>query len=150
MYNEKILVVDDSPTVLKVLEKILNDIGFTSVTSFSKADEAYDALLGLSRQPEKAFELVISDWHMKEMTGLQLLTKMKADEVLAKIPFLMITADENTMNMVSAMQSGVNGYIIKPFNAQQVKDKVLNILEKRFQEDVKGIFNKPNPKPVQS
>jgi len=120
--NMPILVVDDYKTMLRIIRNLLKQLGFENV------DEATDGSLALARLREKEYGLVISDWNMEPMTGLQLLKEVRADTRLKGVPFIMITAESKTENVVSAKQAGVNNYIVKPFNAETLKTKISAVL----------------------
>ncbi len=120
--NMPILVVDDYKTMLRIIRNLLKQLGFENV------DEATDGSLALARLREKDYGLVISDWNMEPMTGLQLLKEVRADTRLKGVPFIMVTAESKTENVVSAKQAGVNNYIVKPFNAETLKTKISAVL----------------------
>lgn len=113
-----ILVVDDYNTMVRIIRNLLKQIGFQDV------DDASDGASALQRLHERSYGLVISDWNMEPMTGYDLLKEMRADPQLASVPFIMITAESKTENVVAAKQAGVSNYIIKPFNAQTLKSKI--------------------------
>jgi two-component system chemotaxis response regulator CheY len=118
----KVLVVDDYATMRRIIRNLLTQIGFTDV------DEAADGASALSKLREAKFGLVISDWNMEPMTGLQLLKEVRADKVLKDTPFIMVTAESKTENVVAAKQAGVNNYIVKPFNAETLKSKIQSVI----------------------
>ncbi len=113
-----ILVVDDYNTMVRIIRNLLKQIGFQDI------DDASDGASALRRLRERSYGLVISDWNMEPMTGYDLLKEMRADPQLASVPFIMITAESKTENVVAAKQAGVSNYIIKPFNAQTLKNKI--------------------------
>ncbi len=113
-----ILVVDDYNTMVRIIRNLLKQIGFEDI------DDASDGAAALVRLRERQYGLVISDWNMEPMTGYDLLKEMRADPQLAHVPFIMITAESKTENVVAAKQAGVNNYIVKPFNAQTLKSKI--------------------------
>jgi two-component system, chemotaxis family, chemotaxis protein CheY len=117
-----VLIVDDYKTMLRIVKNLLNQIGFTSV------DEAEDGSSALAKIRQKEYGLIISDWNMQPMTGLQLLQEVRADAKLKHIPFIMVTAESKTENVVAAKQAGVNNYIVKPFNAGTLKGKIATVL----------------------
>jgi two-component system, chemotaxis family, chemotaxis protein CheY len=117
-----VMVVDDYGTMRRILRSLLSQIGFKNI------DEAADGGTALSKLRDKPFGLVISDWNMEPMTGLQLLQEVRADGKLKDLPFIMITAESKTENVVAAKQAGVSNYIIKPFNADTLKKKIEDVL----------------------
>jgi len=120
--NMKVLIVDDYKTMQRIMRNLLRQLEFANV---EEADDGAEALQKL-RQGE--FGLVISDWNMEPMTGLQLLKEVRADDNLRGIPFIMVTAESKTENVVTAKQAGVSNYIVKPFNAQTLKQKMVSVL----------------------
>jgi two-component system chemotaxis response regulator CheY len=114
----KILVVDDYATMRRITRNLLSQIGHTEV------DEAGDGMSALQKLRESKYDLVISDWNMEPITGLQLLKEIRADVKLNPIPFIMVTAESKTENVIEAKQAGVNNYIVKPFNADTLKRKI--------------------------
>ncbi len=117
-----VLIVDDYKTMLRIIRNLLKQIGFENV------DEAADGSEALSKLRSKNFGLVISDWNMQPMTGLELLQAVRADAHLKALPFIMITAESKTENVVAAKQAGVSNYIVKPFNAETLKGKIEKVL----------------------
>ena len=117
-----VLIVDDYQTMLRIIRNLLKQIGFTDV------DEAKDGTEALGKLKEKQYGLVISDWNMAPMTGFELLQKVRADAELTSLPFIMITAEAKTENVVAAKQAGVNNYIVKPFNAETLRSKIAAVL----------------------
>ncbi|WP_230533101.1 response regulator [Microvirga roseola] len=117
-----VLVVDDYQTMVRILRNLLKQVGFTDV------DDASDGTAALSKLKEKQYGLVISDWNMEPMTGYELLQHVRADEKLRDIPFIMVTAEAKTENVVAAKKAGVNNYIVKPFNAQTLQAKISAVL----------------------
>jgi two-component system chemotaxis response regulator CheY len=118
----KILVVDDYKTMLRIIRNLLKQLGFNNV------EEATDGSEALQKMRNTDFGLVISDWNMEPMTGLQLLREVRSDVKLKGTPFIMITAESKTDNVVAAKEAGVNNYIVKPFNAATLKDKLEGVL----------------------
>ena len=116
--NMAILIVDDYKTMLRIIRNLLKQIGFDNV------DEATDGSTALQRLREKNYGLVISDWNMELMTGLQLLKEIRSDSKLKHIPFIMITSESRTENVIAAKEAGVSNYIVKPFNADALKQKL--------------------------
>ena len=118
----QILIVDDYKTMLRIVRNLLNQLGFNNV------DEAIDGSTALQKLRERNFGLVISDWNMEPMTGLQLLKEVRADMKLKAMPFIMVTAESKTENVVAAKEAGVNNYIVKPFNAATLKQKIASVI----------------------
>ncbi|MBL8672367.1 MAG: response regulator [Alphaproteobacteria bacterium] len=116
--NMPILIVDDYKTMLRIVRNLLKQLGFNNV------DEANDGSGALKMMRDKPYKLVISDWNMEPMTGLQLLKECRADPGFQDIPFIMITAESKTENVVMAKEAGVSNYIVKPFNAETLKMKM--------------------------
>jgi two-component system chemotaxis response regulator CheY len=119
----RVLVVDDYSTMRRIVRNLLTQIGYTDI------DEAGDGVAALQKLRESTFGLIISDWNMEPMTGLQLLKEVRADAKLAGIPFIMVTAESKTENVIAAKQAGVNNYIVKPFNADTLKQKIDSALK---------------------
>jgi two-component system chemotaxis response regulator CheY len=117
-----ILIVDDYKTMLRIVRNLLRQIGFENV------DEATDGDTALRKLQDKPYGLVISDWNMEPMTGLDLLRKMRADMKLKDLPFIMVTAESKTDNVLMAREAGVDNYIVKPFNAATLKNKLASVL----------------------
>ena len=113
-----ILVVDDYNTMVRIIRNLLRQLGFTDV------DDAADGSAALVKMTDKKYGLVISDWNMEPMTGYELLKQVRANPETAGTPFIMITAESKTENVVAAKQAGANNYIIKPFNAETLKHKI--------------------------
>ncbi|WP_460035387.1 chemotaxis response regulator CheY [Methylothermus subterraneus] len=120
----KILVVDDFSTMRRIIKNLLRELGFTNIA------EADDGQTALPKLKSGDFDLLITDWNMPGMTGIDLLRAVRADEKLAKLPVLMVTAEARRDQIVAAAQAGVNGYIIKPFTAATLKDKLEKIFER--------------------
>jgi len=117
-----ILIVDDYKTMLRIIRNLLRQIGFDNI------DEAQDGREALAMLREKDYELIISDWNMEPMTGLQLLREVRCDEALKETLFIMITAESKPDNVVEAKRAGVNNYIVKPFNADTLRAKLASVL----------------------
>jgi two-component system chemotaxis response regulator CheY len=113
-----VLVVDDYNTMIRIIRNLLKQLGFEDV------DDASDGSAALNKMREKKYGLVISDWNMEPMTGYELLKEVRADPGLTKTPFIMVTAESKTENVIAAKKAGVNNYIVKPFNAQTLKTKI--------------------------
>ncbi|HLB80217.1 MAG TPA: response regulator [Dongiaceae bacterium] len=120
--NMPILIVDDYKTMLRIIRNLLKQLGFNNV------DEATDGSTALHKLREKGYGLVISDWNMEPMTGIQLLREVRADTRLKEMPFIMITAESKSENVVAAKEAGVSNYIVKPFNAATLKQKLTSII----------------------
>jgi two-component system, chemotaxis family, chemotaxis protein CheY len=113
-----VLVVDDYSTMVRIIRNLLRQLGFEDV------DDASDGATALAKMQMKRYGLVISDWNMEPMTGFDLLKLVRADPALGEIPFIMVTAESRTENVIAAKKAGVNNYIVKPFNAQTLKAKI--------------------------
>ena len=120
--NMPILIVDDYKTMLRIIRNLLKQLGFNNV------DEATDGSQALHKLRDKSYSLVISDWNMEPMTGIQLLREVRADGKLKELPFIMVTAESKTENVVAAKAAGVSNYSVKPFNAATLKQKLTSIL----------------------
>ncbi len=113
-----ILIVDDYATMIRIIRNLLKQLGFVNV------DDASDGKQALEKIKEKKYSLIISDWNMEPMTGYELLKEVRANEETARTPFIMVTAESKTENVIAAKKAGVNNYIVKPFNAQTLKGKI--------------------------
>ena len=113
-----ILIVDDYKTMIRIIRNLLKQLGFEDV------DEAADGSEALNKMRGRKYGLVISDWNMEPMTGYELLKEVRSDPSLGKTPFIMVTAESKTENVVAAKKAGVNNYIVKPFNAATLKTKM--------------------------
>jgi two-component system, chemotaxis family, chemotaxis protein CheY len=113
-----ILVVDDYNTMVRIIRNLLKQIGFQDV------DDASDGSAALDKMRGKQYGLVISDWNMAPMTGYELLQQVRADAQFGKTPFIMVTAESKTENVIAAKKAGVDNYIVKPFNAQTLAHKI--------------------------
>ncbi len=120
--NMNVLVVDDYKTMLRILRNLLKQLNFSNV------DEATDGTQALEKLRAGSFGLVISDWNMEPMTGIQLLREVRADDKLKHIPFIMVTAESKSENVIAAKEAGVSNYIVKPFNAETLKSKLVSVL----------------------
>lgn len=116
--NMKVLTVDDFSTMRRIIRNILRQLGFSNI---SEAEDGAAALKLLENDP---VDFVISDWNMPNMTGIELLRAIRANEKLQKIPVLLVTAEALKENVVEAVKAGVNGYIVKPFTAETLKEKI--------------------------
>ena len=119
-----VLIVDDYKTMLRIVRNLLKQISFHNV------DEASDGAGALEKLRSGEFGLVISDWNMSPMTGLELLQEVRADPKLRATPFIMITAESKTENVIAAKQAGVSNYIVKPFNAETLQSKIAKVLDR--------------------
>jgi two-component system chemotaxis response regulator CheY len=113
-----VLIVDDYKTMIRIIRNLLKQLGFANV------DEAGDGSAALDMMRQKQYGLVISDWNMEPMTGYELLREVRADDRLSNTPFIMVTAESKTDNVIAAKKAGVNNYIVKPFNAATLKAKI--------------------------
>jgi len=113
-----ILVVDDYKTMIRIIRNLIKQLGFNEV------DEATDGTEALQKLRAKKYGLIISDWNMEPMTGYELLRHVRSDERLCQTPFIMVTAESKTENVIAAKKAGVNNYIVKPFNAATLKSKI--------------------------
>jgi two-component system chemotaxis response regulator CheY len=119
--NMKVLIVDDFATMRRIVKNILRQLGFTDI---SEADDGKTALQALKKEK---FDLILSDWNMPEMPGIELLKAVRADDELKDIPFLMVTAEAEKGNIVEAVKLGVSNYIVKPFTAETMNEKLEKI-----------------------
>ena len=113
-----VLVVDDYNTMIRIIRNLLKQLGFENI------DDASDGSAALNKMRGKKYGLVISDWNMEPMTGYELLKQVRSDSSLSKTPFIMVTAESKTENVIAAKKAGVNNYIVKPFNAPTLKSKI--------------------------
>ena len=122
--NLKFLVVDDFSTMRRIVKNLLNDLGYTNT---AEAEDGNSALTALA---QGSFDFVVTDWNMPGMTGIELLKAIRADERFKTLPVLMVTAEAKREQIIEAAQNGVNGYIIKPFTAQTLEEKLGKIFER--------------------
>jgi two-component system chemotaxis response regulator CheY len=122
--NMKFLVVDDFSTMRRIVRNLLKELGYTNV------DEAEDGSVGLQKLKGGNFQFVVTDWNMPVMTGIELLKAIRADATLKHLPVLMITAEAKKENIIEAAQNGASGYIVKPFTAATLEEKMNKIFEK--------------------
>ncbi|HNY66355.1 MAG TPA: chemotaxis response regulator CheY [Deltaproteobacteria bacterium] len=122
--NIKILVVDDFSTMRRIVKNILRQLNFNNIIEADDGSTALDVL-----QREK-IDMVVSDWNMPKMTGLELLKAVRSDDALKDIPFLMVTAEAQQENIIEAVKSGVSNYIVKPFTAETLGQKINQIFNK--------------------
>jgi len=120
----KILVVDDFSTMRRIIKNLLRDLGFTNTTDADDGSTALPMLQGGN------FDFLVTDWNMPGMTGIDLLKAVRADPALQSLPVLMVTAEQKREQIVEAAQAGVNGYIVKPFTAVTLKEKIDKIFER--------------------
>ncbi|MCK9236733.1 MAG: chemotaxis response regulator CheY [Thiopseudomonas sp.] len=120
----KILIVDDFSTMRRIIKNLLRDLGFTNTA------EADDGATALPMLNSGGFDFLVTDWNMPIMSGLDLLKAVRADEKLKHLPVLMVTAEAKRDQIIEAAQAGVNGYVVKPFTAQALKDKIEKIFER--------------------
>jgi two-component system chemotaxis response regulator CheY len=120
----RILIVDDFSTMRRIVKNLLNDLGYSNT---AEADDGHTALAALRAAP---FDFVVTDWNMPGMTGIELLRAIRADDKLKTLPGLMVTAEAKREQIIEAAQNGVNGYIIKPFTAQTLEEKLGKIFER--------------------
>ena len=113
-----VLIVDDYKTMTRIIRNLLKQLGFSDV------DDAADGTEAIGKMRQKNYGLVISDWNMEPMTGYELLKEVRTDEHLSRTPFIMVTAESKTENVIAAKRAGVNNYIVKPFNATTLKSKI--------------------------
>ncbi|MFN9790709.1 MAG: response regulator [Holosporales bacterium] len=117
-----VLIVDDYKTMLRIVRNLLKQIGFNNV------DEAEDGVAAYAKLQQRSYGLVISDWNMKPMSGYDLLLKLRAEPRFKDLPFILVTAEGKTENVIAAKKAGVNNYIVKPFNAQTLQSKMAAVL----------------------
>lgn len=122
--NMKILVVDDFSTMRRIIKNLLRDLGFTNI------HEADDGTTALPMLKGGGFDFLVSDWNMPGMTGIDLLRAVRADASLKSLPVLMVTAESKREQIIEAAQAGVNGYVVKPFTAGTLKEKIEKIFER--------------------
>jgi len=119
----KVLIVDDFATMRRILKNILKQIGFKNLVEADDGTSAWEILQG------QTIDLIISDWNMPKMTGLELLKKVRASDQYKRTPFLMVTAEAQKQNVIEAVQAGVSNYVVKPFTAEAISDKLEKILK---------------------
>ena len=121
--NLKFLVVDDFATMRRIIRNLLKELGFNNV------DEAEDGVMALAKLRSEPFDFVVSDWNMPNMDGLTMLQNIRSDPALAKLPVLMVTAEAKKENIIAAAQAGANGYVVKPFTAATLDEKLKKIFK---------------------
>ena len=119
-----ILVVDDFPTMRRIVRSLLKELGFNNV------EEAEDGQEGLAKLQTGQFQFVVSDWNMPNLDGLEMLKRIRSDETMKKLPVLMVTAEAKKENIIAAAQAGASGYVVKPFTAATLEEKLNKIFEK--------------------
>ncbi len=122
--DNKFLAVDDFSTMRRIVRNLLKELGYSNV------DEAEDGQMALSKLRSEPFDFVISDWNMPVMDGLTMLQNIRSDPALSKMPVLMVTAEAKKENIIAAAQAGANGYVVKPFTAATLDEKLAKIFEK--------------------
>ena len=122
--NMSFLVVDDFPTMRRIVRSLLKELGFTNV------EEAEDGQDALNKLRAGKFEFVVSDWNMPNLDGLEMLKEIRRDEALKGLPVLMVTAEAKKENIIAAAQAGANGYVVKPFTAATLEEKLNKIFDK--------------------
>lgn len=120
--NMKILVVDDFLTMRRIVINLLRQLGFNNVVEAADGQQALEKVMG------EPIDLIVSDWNMPNMTGLEFLKKVRADENYKKIPFIMVTAEGKKENVIAAVHAGVSNYIVKPFNAATLREKMTKVI----------------------
>ena len=120
--NMPILIVDDYKTMLKIIRNLLKQLGFSNI------DEAMDGSAALQKIRSKNYGLIISDWNMEPMSGLHLLKEVRLDAKSKDVPFIMVTAESKSENIIAAKDAGVSNYIVKPFNAETLKSKISAVM----------------------
>jgi two-component system, chemotaxis family, chemotaxis protein CheY len=121
-----VLLVDDSRIMISIIRGLLRQLGFVDI------DDAQDGGAALIKMRERRYNLVISDWNMAPMTGFDFLREVRGDPALKRIPFIMVTAEAKTENVIAARKAGVSNYIVKPFSAQTLKAKIESVLTARL------------------
>ncbi len=122
--NMKILIVDDFSTMRRIIKNLLRDLGFNNTQEADDGNTAYPML------ESGDFDFLVTDWNMPGMTGIDLLKKVRTTEKLASMPVLLVTAEQKREQIVEAAEAGVNGYIVKPFTAETLKEKIAKIFER--------------------
>jgi two-component system chemotaxis response regulator CheY len=122
--NLKILIVDDFSTMRRIVRNLLKELGYTN------ADEAEDGVVALQKLKSGSFQFVVSDWNMPNMTGIELLRAIRGDVSLKHLPVLMVTAEAKKENIIEAAQAGASGYVVKPFTAATLEEKLNKVFEK--------------------
>ena len=123
--NMNILVVDDFPTMRRIVRSLLKELGFSSIEEAEDGNEALDKL-----RADGGFDLIVSDWNMPNLDGLEMLKQIRADDALKAIPVLMVTAEAKKENIIAAAKAGASGYVVKPFTAATLEEKLNKIFDK--------------------
>ena len=121
--NMKVLIVDDFATMRRILKNILKQIGFSNIA------EADDGKTALAKLKDRKFDLVLCDWNMPEMSGLELLQNIRSDDALKDTPFVMVTAEAQKDNILDAVKAGVSNYVVKPFTAETIGEKLKKVFD---------------------
>jgi two-component system, chemotaxis family, chemotaxis protein CheY len=124
----KFLVVDDFSTMRRIVRNLLKELGYANV------DEAEDGVMALAKLRAESFDFVVSDWNMPNLDGLAMLKEIRADANLSHLPVLMVTAEAKKENIIAAAQAGANGYVVKPFTAATLDEKLSKIIDKMAKE----------------
>jgi two-component system chemotaxis response regulator CheY len=127
-----VLIVDDYNTMVRIIRNLLRQLGFEHI------DDANDGSQALVKMQQRKYGLVISDWNMEPMTGYDLLQQVRSDPELSETPFIMVTAESKTENVIAAKKAGVSNYIVKPFNAQTLKSKIESVFPDLLKADVEA------------
>lgn len=122
--NMKILIVDDFSTMRRIVRNLLNELGFSNI------DEADDGATALPKLQAGSYDFLVTDWNMPQMPGIELLKAVRSDPKLAKLPVMMVTAEAKKEQIVVAAQAGVNGYVVKPFTAETLREKINKIFDR--------------------
>ncbi|WP_414499470.1 MULTISPECIES: chemotaxis response regulator CheY [unclassified Zymobacter] len=122
--NMKFLVIDDFPTMRRIVRNLLKELGYANV------EEAEDGVDALNKLREGSFDFVVSDWNMPNLDGLEMLKQIRQDDQLKHLPVLMVTAEAKKENIIEAAQAGASGYVVKPFTAGTLEEKLNKIFEK--------------------
>ena len=120
--KKKVLVVDDYQTMIRIIKKLLSEIGFTNIDLASNGEEALEMIQA------DDYDLIISDWNMDKMTGLELLEEVRGNPKTANLPFIMVTAESKPANVLAAKQAGVSNYLVKPFTPATIQEKIEGVL----------------------
>lgn len=121
--TKKVMVVDDSSVMRQIIKNNLKQLGFSHIS------DAEDGAMGLKKLGEEPVDLIVSDWNMPKMTGIEFLKAVRADAKFKAIPFLMVTSEADKEKIMEAVQAGVSQYIVKPFNANQLEEKIKQIFK---------------------